>query len=74
MKKLILFGALLVSALLNSCNNNQGTNSGEDRNSPGHAEEVSGENQTPQAELDSDSARLKIDTVSSAESANDGGN
>lgn len=71
MKKLILFGLLLGSALLFSCNNKAGTNSEGNKNSPDNVENHSGDEITPQAKLDSDSTRLKIDTVSSAESAND---
>ena len=71
MKKLFVFGSFIASIILNSCNNNTGTDSAGDRNSPDHTEQHSGEEITPQAELDSDSNRLEIDTVSSAESVND---
>jgi protein involved in sex pheromone biosynthesis len=74
MKKLIVLGVLSASTLLYSCNNNTGSNSNGDKNSTDNVEEHSGEEITPQAKIDSDSTRLEVDTISSAESANDGGN
>ena len=70
----MFFGMLLASTVLNSCNNNTDTNRNDDMNSPDHVKENSGTEITPQAKLDSDSTRIEVDTISSTEDANDGGN
>ena len=42
-----------------------------DKNAPDHVKKYSGDEITPQVKIDSDTtSRLKIDTISSAESAN----
>ena len=70
MKNPIVSGILMACLVLSGCGNNKNSQEG-DKNAPGHVKEYSGDEITPQVKIDSDStSRLKIDTISSAESAN----
>ena len=70
MKNPIVSGILMACLALSGCGNNKNSQEG-DKNAPGHVKKYSGDEITPQVKIDSDStSRLKIDTITSAESAN----
>ena len=69
MKNPIVSGILIFFLALSGCGNNNSQET--DKNVPGHVKKYSGDEITPQVKIDSDStSRLKIDTITSAESAN----
>ena len=69
MKNPIVSGILMAFLALSGCGNNNGQEG--DKNAPDHVKKYSGDEITPQVKIDSDStSRLKIDTITSAESAN----
>ena len=70
MKKLILMFSFLASMAMQACTNNANdNNAGDERNSPENVDRHSEEEITPQVSAEGDSTLLNVDTVSSAESA-----
>jgi hypothetical protein len=70
-KSAIVCSIVAASVFAFACNNDANRDNNDSRNSPDHVEEHSQEEITPQVSEGSDSTRLQVDTVSSAESAND---
>ena len=70
-KSAIVWSFVAVSMLASACGTNTNRDTNDSRNSADHVEDNSQEEITPQVSEGSDSTRLQVDTVSSAESAND---